>query len=65
MCDNCKTVGEILKLLRLRVIEGEDNREPVALAERRLRCYYECVTADLGPDDLFDDDEYDDWTPEL
>lgn len=44
--------------------DDEDEREPVALAERRLRCYYECVTADLSPGDLLDDSEDDeDWFP--
>lgn len=53
-------------MLRLRALEDEDYREPVELAERRLRCYYECVTKDLGPEDLFgeDDEEDDDWFPE-
>lgn len=67
MCDNCKTVPQILRMLRLRAVEDEDFREPVEVAERRLRCYYECVTKDLAPDDLFgeDEEEDDDWLPEL
>lgn len=66
MCDNCKTVEQILKLLRLRTdIDDGDTREPVALAEKRLRCYYECVTADMDPGALSElEEDDDDWLPE-
>lgn len=67
MCDNCKTLRQVLRLVGVRApVDGEDVREPVELAERRLRCYYECVTADLGPEDFelaADEDDDEDWFP--
>ena len=31
--------------------------DPIATAQRRLRCYYECVTRDMAPEDLEDEFE--------
>lgn len=65
MCDNCKTEGEIMRMLR---IQPNERRDPVTLAAKRLRCYYECVTQDTNPfgddDDDADDDTDDTWEPE-
>lgn len=43
----------------------DDTRDPVATAASRLRCYYECVTRDLGPDDLDDTTDDDDLEDEF
>jgi len=64
MCDACMDRGDILS-----TIVPDEVRDPVATAKRRLRCYYECVSKDLAPEDFDvtdDDDEedvfsLDDW----
>lgn len=61
MCDNCKSEEEILAMIG---IEPHERRDPISLAKKRLRCYYECVTSDMLLDDG-EDDEDDIWNPEM
>lgn len=65
MCDWCRSVGEITRL-----IAPDEKEDPVTVAARRLRCYYSCVTQDLtggdvlGPlgDTTDDEDPEDEWS---
>lgn len=58
MCDMCKSEDEILALLK---VDPNERRDPITVAKRRLRCYYECVTQDMLDDEDEDDDT---WSPE-
>lgn len=62
MCDNCKDEQGILNMLK---ITDPDVRDPIALAKKRLRCYYNCVSSDMILDDEDDDDDDDDWWEDL
>lgn len=61
MCDRCLPREDVLELL-----DTVDERDPIAVAKKRLLCYYQCVTKDMSPDDDSDEDNEDeDWRPLL
>jgi len=66
VCDACLEASGVLRLLRL---QPNDRRDPIRVAQDRLRCYYECVTRDMLEEDDFNDDRdedpFDEFTPEL
>lgn len=64
MCDRCRTLPQILRMVGIAPNEdaGEDEIE---LAERRLRCYYTCVTQDSADDSGLEDVELEDDDDEL